>query len=185
MVVCYGVPCDGSQPVCILRVVVKIHKIPVICDFRWNIKHPPGIVPLLQLQHNILITIQHGYGGWLVIQAGFILVVKLNLPKFTRMGFNDKYSIGSLGTVGVVLLALTAWRIRHAWFRHVLSLCGIAILIGFVLLEAAPIHLTDVLDMSIPISDKRQILEVFGISCFGLSAIMNLWRCGRKRVRSS
>ena len=84
--------------------------------------------------------------------------------------------IGGLGSVGVAFLGLTAWRIRHAWFRHVLSLCGLAILITFVVLEAAPIHLTDVVDMSIPISNKRQILEVFGISCFGLSAIMNLRR---------
>ena len=84
--------------------------------------------------------------------------------------------VGCLGSVGFALLAGIAWYMRHEWSRYALPLCGLALLIIFVLYEAAPLDLLDALGLRIPIPHKRQTMELLGISCVCASAIVTLWR---------
>jgi len=83
---------------------------------------------------------------------------------------------GFVGVAGAGFLAWTASHARHGWSRHALPLSGVAILITFVLLEAAPLHHANAFDSPDPGFDKRQILELLGIACIGVSALLPLRR---------
>ena len=89
--------------------------------------------------------------------------------------------IGCIGLSGATFLAWTGWHARRRLLRYMLPFAGVAILVVFVLLEAAPVHPSGA-DGPV-IVDRQQILEMVGIACIGLSAIMNLWRS--KTAKSS
>ena len=89
----------GTNPVGIGGIIIKIIVILVIGNFRRNIKNTLGIMPFLQLKHDIFIPVQHGNGRRLKIKGVFILVIKLYLTQPALIGFNDQNSVGTPGTI--------------------------------------------------------------------------------------
>jgi hypothetical protein len=78
--------------------------------------------------------------------------------------------IAAFGMVGFGALLWLGRRSRQLWREYVLALCGIAILLLFVMIRAAPVHADRVLNVKHPIPGKRHLLELAGIVCVGISA---------------
>jgi uncharacterized membrane protein len=92
-----------------------------------------------------------------------------------QMGF-----VAATAIVAIGALMLAGAEMRRAWQQHALLYVGIAILGGFVVLRAAAFnHVGESIKGSAPIQGARFIVEVAGIVCIGLSAVMALRRTSK------
>jgi hypothetical protein len=72
------------------------------------------------------------------------------------------------------LLIWMGWAVRRAWhvFRWVFM--GLAVLLVFVMIRAAPIAVHQIRHMREPLPDIIHLVELFGILCIGISAAVKL-----------
>ena len=95
-----------------------------------------------------------------------------HLRQFAKWGF----TVG-LGTAGFVLLALLLFALRHGgWRQYGLALGGLVSVLGYVLIQASPFQVGDVIHWASRIPGKRHLAELFGISGIGISAAIHLRR---------
>lgn len=87
-------------------------------------------------------------------------------------------AIGATVVCGVALLGWLAWRVRSAWREFRWAFAGLALLLAFVAVRAAPVTLDDALHIRRRLPGKRHLLELAGIACVGAAAGAKL----RKRV---
>ena len=90
--------------------------------------------------------------------------------------------IGCVAMVVGSALVWTCWKLRHRWRDYWLAYVGIAFLLGFVLLQASPIHRVNrVLWLSVlAVPMLRHIMELAGIACIGIAGLISA-----RRARSS
>ena len=90
--------------------------------------------------------------------------------------------IGCVAVVAASALVWTFWKLRYRWRDYWLAYAGITFLLGFVLLQASPIHRVNrVLWLSVPaVPGLRHIMELTGIACIGIAGLTSL-----RRARSS
>lgn len=90
-----------------------------------------------------------------------------------------KWVILAFGCTGLILIAWFVWTCRRVWRRYILMICGIALLVFFVVIRASAdrIVILGYRPGKFPMYD---ILEVGGIVCIGASALMELRRLKRK-----
>jgi hypothetical protein len=81
--------------------------------------------------------------------------------------------IAGLGTAGLGALAWTGWRLRHTPRLMAPVLGGIAVLLFFILVRAAPFHTTDLLPVMGRMPGRRQAVELLGIVGVGIAAALN------------
>jgi hypothetical protein len=85
----------------------------------------------------------------------------------------------SFAFVSVILMAWLGWTCRRVWRRYILAVSGIALLVIFVLIRASG-HRLMILGYRPGRFPMYDILEIGGIVCVGVSAWMELRRCGKQ-----
>jgi hypothetical protein len=87
----------------------------------------------------------------------------------------QKVFIASIAAGGGLLLLLTAWIMRKDWRQHRLALIGVICLVTFVVIRAASFHKVDLFLQGVP----NWLLELSGIACVGVAAVLQLRRSER------
>lgn len=96
-----------------------------------------------------------------------------------RRIFQVRFIIGIAG-VGFCLLVLLFWTVRHVLRFYWITMLGFVALISFILIRAASFHYVDIL-LGLQLAGFRLnwLIELGGIACVGLSAVLNLRRARR------
>jgi hypothetical protein len=90
-----------------------------------------------------------------------------------------KWIILGFAFIGLVLIAWLGWTGRRVWRRYILAVAGIALLIFFVLVRASGNRLM-IMGYRPGHFPMYDILEVSGILCIGISAVIELRRLKQK-----
>lgn len=90
-----------------------------------------------------------------------------------------KWIILGFAFIGLVLIAWLGWTGRRVWRRYILAVAGIALLIFFVLVRASGNRLM-IMGYRLGHFPMYNILEVSGILCIGISAVIELRRLKQK-----
>ena len=82
--------------------------------------------------------------------------------------------LGCLAAAGMVLLTWASWRLKRNWRKYALVYLGITLLIAFVIIRGSPLqHISHILGFDVSgISGKRYMLELSGILCIGIGAVV-------------
>ncbi|MBN2314054.1 MAG: hypothetical protein JXM79_09000 [Sedimentisphaerales bacterium] len=92
-----------------------------------------------------------------------------------------KWIILSFAFIGLVLMVWLGWTGRRVWLRYILAVAGIALLIFFVLIRASGNRLM-ILGYRPGRFPMYDILEVGGVVCVIVSALIELRRCRKKAM---
>jgi 4-amino-4-deoxy-L-arabinose transferase-like glycosyltransferase len=126
-----------------------------------------------------LLMLVFGINKQLDIQTPFVDLVRscaLDAGWYDQRRILKWVFVLGVGVAGFGILGWTVSLARRCWRRYALPLCGVACLIAFVMTEAAPTQHHG--KRTIPESsfDRMQFMEVAGIACIAVSAMLNLRR---------
>ena len=86
--------------------------------------------------------------------------------------------IGMVALAGISSLALAGWALGAWWKKQWLALFGAGFLTGFVVIRAASFHhIDELLNWSLAGWRMNWILELGGIACIMIAALINLQEC--------
>ncbi|MHC4462713.1 MAG: hypothetical protein ACYS6W_07715 [Planctomycetota bacterium] len=87
-----------------------------------------------------------------------------------------------LATVSLAFVTFTGWAMRHIWRRRWLAFCGIILLVAFIIVRAASInHVFEMLKLEPAGIWLCSILELGGITCIGVSAVVGIVNHRKRR----
>jgi hypothetical protein len=120
------------------------------------------------------------------LQSLLILVVKkaaVNQGWYSQRHTVKIYFVTSISICSFFLITCLIWTYRHVLRHYGLILCGITLLLTFIVIRAGS-HNVKIFGWEPKKIRIHNILEIGGITCIGASALIGIFRCKRQATKT-